>query len=580
VETPVIIYGDPFDCAESDGKWVWQYREEAMSLQYAAPSRKVWRAELDVPARRRMKYGFRARSAFFRYDCPEGWYFSENGTVPFSEDELAVYHNHFFYPYIHTADAPAVPQWAGKTVWYQIFPDRFRNGDPAISLPGASDWERDEPAYNNFFGGDLEGIRQKLGYLKELGISGIYLTPIFQSPSNHKYDTEDYFRIDERFGSTESLKALVREAHALNIRVMLDAVFNHTGSSHPFWRDVLANQERSEYRDCFYIHNFPVEERCRDRKKINYECFAFSSRMPKWNTENPRVKEYLIGAALHWIRECDIDAWRLDVANEVSFDFWREFSAAVHREKKDFYVIGEVWNDASPWINPGYFDAAMNYPLGMAVSGFFLQKNTDAEDVTERLIRALTRYSDLHNRIAFNLMDSHDPDRALTRARGSKSALRNAFTMLFLMPGSPCIYYGTEIGMTGGQDPQCRRPMIWNEEKQDRDLLAFFQRLIRFRAEHLDLINNSAMLYTCREGVHCWTFSGTNAVAQGGSLTLIYPKEKPVSIESLLPAFGEPMFSAAENAPSTPPDTNVSDGAAVLPGSAVVFYRKSPKTIL
>jgi glycosidase len=159
----------------------------------------------------------------------------------------------------------------------------------------------------------------------------------------------------------------------------------------------------------------------------------------------------------------------------------------------------------------------MNYPLESAISGFFLRKNITADQFNELLAVSLTRYSDLHNRLAFNLLDSHDTDRALTRAGGDKQALRNAFTMLFLLPGSPCVYYGTEVGMEGAGDPDCRRPMIWNGEKQDPELRRFFQNLIAFRKKYFTIIDKCVIEYTHKDSVHCWKFSGNPA-----ALTAVY----------------------------------------------------------
>jgi glycosidase len=459
--------------------------------------------ELPVPPARRMKYGFRVET------MTRVFYASDNRVVPFREDALSIPFNHYFFPFIHAIDAPRIPDWVPNTVWYQIFPERFHNGSPGLSPEKVENWDTGEPTPYNFFGGDLPGIRQKLGYLKELGVNGIYLTPVFQSPSSHKYDTEDYFKIDEHFGNLDDLKGLVREAHEAGMRVMLDAVFNHIGALHPFWRDVLEKQEQSPYRDYFHIHTFPVQERYENPRELGFDTFSFSAKMPKWNTENPAARKYLLDAAAYWIRECDIDGWRLDVANEVSFDFWREFSTLVHGIKKDFYVLGEIWHDASPWINGGFFDAVMNYPLGFAIIDFFLKRNISTAQFNERLYAALSRYSDLHNQLAFNLLDSHDTARALHIAGGDKRALRAAFTMLFLLPGSPCVFYGTEIGMSGAHDPANRKPMLWDEAKQDRELFAFFQRLIAFRQEYIALINNARVCYEPLgdDGSAIWTFA-------------------------------------------------------------------------
>jgi glycosidase len=519
-----LIYGDPYQYEKEPGgtNWVWRHQEKELSPQYRSPEQTLWRVELDVPVWRRLKYGFRVKTS------AETYYVSESGTLPYHPNLLDHIANFFLIPYIHKVDAPAVPDWVGNTVWYQIFPERFCRGDPRLSPLGCLDWETGEPGHQTFFGGDLPGIRQKLPYLADLGINGLYLTPIFTSPSNHKYNIEDYFAIDPHFGTLEDLKNLVSEAHRLGIRVMLDAVFNHAGSTHPFWRDVLNRQEHSQYKEYFHIRRFPV----REDGPQDFETFSFTPRMPKWNTENPGARKYLLEAARYWIRECDIDGWRLDVANEVSLDFWREFAERVRREKPDFYILGEMWFDGSPWIKPGYFDAVMHYPLGYAIGDYFLKKQISAQTFSDRLVTLLSRYSGVHSPAAFTLLDSHDTQRALTAAKGDKQALRNAFGMLFLLPGSPCLYYGTEIGLDGAGDPHCRKPMRWDPAKQDRSLFAFFKELIAFRRKYSELLNRSAILYAPIDGLPAWDI----ADPEGRKLfSIVYPEGAGTKMPKILP---------------------------------------------
>jgi len=527
VKAVSVIYGDPFGYRKSvavdeggveETTYTWEYAEVDMSVKMEGDEKTVWYAELPVPKLKRMKYGFMVEDA-------EGVrkYYSEYGYQDASYEHVNYAHNHFVFPYVHEIDAPRVAYWAKDTVWYQIFPERFCNGDPSISPEDVCDWEDDEPKPRSFYGGDLKGIIDKLAYIKELGITGIYLNPIFLSPSNHKYDTEDYMKVDHHFGDVGVLKELVGKAHGMGMRVMLDAVYNHIGSRHPFWQDVLKKQEKSKYKDYFYIRSFPVKERYDDVSEISYDTFAFSQSMPKWNTENAKVRKYLIDAATYWIDECDIDGWRLDVADEVSFDFWQEFSDAVRKRKQDFYVVGEVWHNASKWINPGYFDAVMNYPLGHAIEKMFLTNQIDGEAFTREIINTQTRYSELHNLVSFNLLDSHDTRRALTAARHDKLALRNAFTMLLMLPGSPSIYYGTEVGMHGGNDPDCRKPMVWDEGKQDRQLLEFFKELIALRARHIDVINRGNISYNRKGGLDIWRVGDDKE-----SLHIIYNSGKTI----------------------------------------------------
>jgi glycosidase len=583
------MYGDPYDYVQEKGpknappaqQYVWQYGEEALEKQYAGAEQLVWRIELALPRRRRLKYGFRIAAG------GQNYYFSENGFTELTAEAVNRAFNHFFFPYIHDVDAPSTPQWAGDTVWYQIFPERFCNGNPALSPAGVMDWEHDEPGGASFFGGDIPGIRQKLDYLKRLGVTGIFLNPVFKAPSNHKYDTADYFAVDEHFGGLRDLKGLVEDAHALGIRVMLDAVFNHVGEKHPFWQDVLEKQENSAYRDYFHIRRFPVKERYRDSRKMGFDAFGFVPGMPKWNTENPAARRYLLDAALYWIRKCDIDGWRLDVSGEVSFDFWKEFVREVRAVKKDFYITGEMWHDASNWINGAYFDAVMNYPLGFAVSDYFLRKKSTAEQFSAALFRVLSRYSDLHNQAAFNLLDSHDTMRALTAAGGDKLALRNAFTMLFLLPGSPCIYYGTEIGMSGDGDPGCRKPMIWDPQKQDRELLAFFRGLIAFRRKYRALIKTAAIRATViqaaviqptvtqskamraagREELPCWELSGG-----GHSLSVVYAGDSAVNAAAFAKTPGREVWRTGPKN-SGQKNAGQNSNANIPPHSLAVYYK-------
>ncbi|MCL2004211.1 MAG: glycoside hydrolase family 13 protein [Oscillospiraceae bacterium] len=508
--TPVtVIYGDPYNYRESgrldkagNKIWDWAYEEAAPRKQYSDSHQTVWQAELPTPRFGRMKYAF-----ILEDENGKALYYGDNGLMEDTVESKNDPHNQFFLPYAHGVDALDIPQWAGDVVWYQIFPERFCNGNPSISPVGVEDWETGESRYDSFFGGDLYGIIEKLPYIKALGATGLYLTPIFKSPTTHKYTTQDYFTVDEHFGDKETLKNLVSKAHELGMKVMLDAVFNHIGSKHMFWQDVLANQENSQYKDYFHIHSFPVLESYEDRNELNYDTYGFYHNMPKWNTENPAARKYLIEAALYWIRECGIDGWRLDASDDVSFSFWREFKSAITAYKKDFYILGEIWYNPSKWLDNGYFDAVTNYSLSREIRDFFLGKNPNPDEFTRKLFGKITRYSDMHSRIQLNLMDSHDTARVLTQADGNKLALKNAFLFMFLMRGAPCLYYGTEIGMEGANDPDCRRPMIWDKKRQDLELLEFFKRLIALRKEHNILVQNAAVSYTTIGGLCCWTLA-------------------------------------------------------------------------
>lgn len=412
---------------------------------------------------------------FLIQDGQNSYYYSEDGlttTYNFQEG----FYNFFQMPYINRNDVHETVDWMRGAVFYQIFVDRFNRGD----------WDKqddyidmawgDRPTPKTFAGGDIRGIIEKLTYLKDLGITAIYLTPIFQSKSNHKYDISDYRTIDPQFGTKEDLKELVQQAHALGIRVVLDAVFNHCSEQLPEFADVLEKGKASAYYDWFLIDgDYPLPE------EGNYECFASCVYMPKFNTANEAVQTYLIDIATYWIREADIDGWRLDVSDEVSHEFWRKFRRAVKQEKQDCVIIGENWHDAYPYLMGDQYDSIMNYAFTKACLDYFAREKFSGEDMANQLSKILMRNTEPVNRMMLNLLDSHDTHRFFTEVGCSKEKLVMAIALEVMFPGATCIYYGTEICMEGGYDPDSRRCFDWNESDWDADIWKEVQALLHFK---------------------------------------------------------------------------------------------------
>ena len=312
------------------------------------------------------------------------------------------------------------------------------------------------------YGGDLAGIIQKLDYLQNLGINGIYLTPINESPSTHKYDTTDYTKIDPHFGDEETFINLVNEAHKRGIRVMLDGVFNHCGYYFKQWQEVIEKGPESEYYDWFMINEWPFDKAGGCAKKKQYYAFAFFDNMPKLNTNNPEVRKYFVDICANWVEKYGVDGIRLDVANEVSHRFCKELRYRLKAINPDVYILGEIWHNALPWLRGDEFDAVMNYPLGESIRDFWIDKSLTNEDFEYTINRCYTTYMQQTNDVLFNLLDSHDTK----RLRNLVKSLDEYFAqlaVLFTMPGSPCIYYGTEIAMEGDFDPDNRRCMPWDE---------------------------------------------------------------------------------------------------------------------
>lgn len=467
-----LIFGDPY--ISDNGQW--QYEELPMNLSGSDNRYDYWHIYVKPPYRR-IRYGFKVTSE------EESAFYTEKGFFKEAPRDPGCY---FAIPYLHQNEVFGAPEWVKDTIWYQIFPERFANGNPDNDPEGVKPWGSEDPAVDNFFGGDFEGIIEHLDYLEDLGINGIYFTPIFHAYSNHKYDTIDYRSIDPQFGTKETLKTLITECHKRNIRVMLDAVFNHSGYYFPPFQDLLEKGEKSKYKDWFHPHSFPLK----GGERPNYETFGFFESMPKLNTANPEVKEYLLEVSAYWIKEFDIDAWRLDVANEVDQPFWREFRTTVKNIKPDLYVLGEIWHDSMPWLRGDQFDAVMNYPFTNQVFRLVASQTINAREFTEEMTAIYHSYPTNVFDVTFNLLGSHDTPRIFTDCGEDLARAKLIHAILLTFNGSPCIYYGDEIGLTGGMDPGCRKCMVWEEEKQNAELLNEIKALISLRKEERLLAND------------------------------------------------------------------------------------------
>ncbi|WNR47131.1 alpha-glycosidase [Paenibacillus roseipurpureus] len=426
-----------------------------------------WEAAIQPPYRR-LRYGFKLQSG------KETLWLTEQGFHP---QEPKTSDGMFEYPFLNPADILKPPSWVKDAVFYQIFPERFANGDPSLDPAEVEAWGG-KPTPTNFFGGDLPGVMQHLDHLSELGITAIYFTPVFAATTNHKYDTRDYKLVDPQFGTNETLKELVDACHARGIRVVLDAVFNHCGHSFAPFVDVMEKGADSPYADWFHVKEWPL--RIEDGIPT-YETFAFEPIMPKLNTENEDVKAYLLDVAEFWVKEIGIDGWRLDVANEVDHRFWRLFHDKVKGINPDAYILGEIWHDSMMWLQGDQFDAVMNYPFTTAVLDFAANGKLDGYGFANAVGSQLASYPQQANEAAFNLLGSHDTPRLLTQCGEDKRRMKLATLLQFTFPGTPCIYYGDEIGLSGGGDPDCRRCMEWDASLQDRDLFAFYRGLIALR---------------------------------------------------------------------------------------------------
>lgn len=376
------------------------------------------------------------------------------------------------------------PYWLQDAIFYHIFPDRFANGDRENDPPNVQKWGT-PPTLWGFQGGDLRGILQHFDYLLDLGINAIYLNPIFAATSNHRYNTSDYFQIDPRLGTLQDFRALVETAHRNGVRIILDGVFNHCGRGFFAFVDVLENGEHSPYKDWFHIRRFPLDAYGPGEAQ-NYLGWWNHKSLPKFNTSHPPVREYLFRVARYWIEQ-GADGWRLDVPNEIDDDsFWAEFRRVVRSANRDACLIGEIWDINPRWVDERHFDSLMNYPVRDAVLAF-LQEQEDARRFGERL-QALFRAYHRENLYAMYVpLGSHDTERLKTALGGQVEKVKLAFLFQMAFPGAPAIYYGDEIGLEGGKDPDNRRAFPWHESVWNHELRQWVKTLIALRKRHPSL---------------------------------------------------------------------------------------------
>ncbi|MCK6680874.1 MAG: alpha-glycosidase [Thermoanaerobaculia bacterium] len=434
----------------------------------------IWEAEVDTGLKR-IRYYFTLEDDATRL-CFAAQEFHER-IDPFAGP-------FFSLPYASRQAVPAVPSWARTSVGYHVFPMTFASGHRQVRDFGLEEVLKTRQWDPSRTGGTLAGIAANLDYVSDLGADLLYLNPVFTSGSYHKYNVTDYFSVDPCFGGDTALVDLVRECHGRGIRVILDGIFNHSGAGFFAFRDLVENGADSRYRDWFLPHSFPVIP----ADPANYETFAFNWKFPRLNTANPEVREYLLRVGTHWIEKADIDGWRLDVADEVDFGFWREFRRAVRSVKPDVFLLMETWQDAQPWLAGDQLDSAMNYPLHRAIHRFFGDRATDAEGFDREVWRLLTRYHRSVQDVQWNFLDGSDVPRFLSGAGGDLRRLRLASVFLFTHPGIPVLYYGDELGVHGIPGREDRSLMPWDALGSERDLRPFFRKLISIRRAHEDAL--------------------------------------------------------------------------------------------
>lgn len=428
------------------------------------------------------------------------------------------------------------PAWVENAVIYQIFPDRFANGDKTNDPQNVVAWDG-KPEYDNFFGGDFAGVRGHLDYLKGLGANCVYFNPIFEGPSNHRYEATDFKKIDHRLGTNTEFADLTQAMDGAGIKTVLDGVFNHTAVDFFAFDDILKNQKQSKYLNWYTVKSFPVSV----SEPPPYEAwFGFKS-MPKLNNSDPSVRDYLLSVPDFWDKTAKIAGWRLDVANEVPADYWRLFRQRVKGHGADKWIVGEFWGDASQWLKGDQWDSVMNYQFRNSVLGFVAQGKTTPTQYWNSLMRTYDSYGPQVSRNMMNLLGSHDTSRILNECGKDPRLARLAAMLQFTWVGAPSVYYGDELGMEGDRDPDNRRGMRWDKVSADNPYLVLYKQLTAMRKGDLALRSGDpelvsaddlkkTLVFSRKVGAH-WTIVAVNRGSSSVTQSLRVPlQHTPLNI--------------------------------------------------
>lgn len=443
--------------------------------------------------------------------------FQLNGTIIEGRSE------YYQYPYILKNEIQDVPNWFKNALVYNIFPDSFASGYKEAPKEKKEIIIKEGQTCKSRLGGTIKGILENLEYIQELGFTCIYLNPIFTAGEYHKYDTLDYYHIDPCFGTDEEFRSLVNEIHKRKMKIIVDGVFNHCSWQFFAFEDVVLNGKESKYFNWFYELELPVIRPQSEKEIPRYACFAYERRMPKLNTSNVEVQEYFAKIGVYWIREYQIDGWRLDVANEIDKEFLRVFKKAVKKENKEAVLIGEVWEDAQTWLRGDTFDSTMNYEFRRICRDYLVGDSKNALILAKQLEQMRLRYPTNMIRGQLNLLDSHDVPRFLSICNENEKKWKLACILLMLFEGVPSLFYGDEQGICGVTENEYRNPMEWGKNPT---LCVFVKRLIEIRKEYIDEMTSYEPLWE-KINENVFAFKRTNTK---GKLTILINISKDLQV--------------------------------------------------
>ncbi|WP_010916473.1 glycoside hydrolase family 13 protein [Thermoplasma volcanium] len=492
--------------------------KKLMDVRIAVPKHSI---SVSIFTKDTLKPVYSRRASFDTFDAVE-YVFDGMSDYYFEVDNSRLPKEGYFSPKVH------IEHEGGSKIIYHIFPDRFFRVGP--HLPTLSRWG-DKPTFSSFFGGNLRGITEKIGYIKALNVDTIYLNPVYKSKSNHRYDVDDYFSIDGLLGGEQDFIELVNEAHENGIKIVADMVFNHTSTDFPYFLDALKNGKNSKYWNWYIFHGEGAavfDGRAKGKTKPLYETFMGVGRMPKLNHKNAEVRKFCIDVMKYYKNKFGVDGFRYDVAHSIYPEFFLE---AVKEFGNEMLHIGEAWCLPSMFMLSGYWNSFTNYYLRNAIIKF-VREEINITEFYNMIQNMIISYGPLIQQNVMNILDSHDTERILRAFKGNKKKVKLAYSILFMFDGFATIYYGDEVGLDGGRDPDDRRCFPW--DNMDEDMLQFLKKLGEIRRMYH---TGSAGIITVEETQECKYITRLS----GESIIKVAIAKKPVTLEGeiILSSCGE-----------------------------------------
>ncbi len=488
----------------------------------------------------------------------------------------------------------------GKRIMYQIMPDRFYNGDQSLNpdfqeefyskakqKPNKGKLSKNQEYYHMakwddiailtenpysedkeadwfvFYGGDLKGVQAKIPYLLELGVSLIYLNPIFTAKSPHRYDTIDFRSVDPHLGGNESFQSLVDVLHQHDIKVIIDIALNHCGIDFFAFKDTIEKGKDSEYWSWFDWKKWPLPNEFSKSFQAEeyYQCWWGIKDLPEFNYDllrqspeenlvtdiqqakpNTELVNYLLDSMKFWVETVKVDGFRLDVPEEVPFWFWKLFRAMLDKINPDIYLVGEIWNDSQVWLEGEYFDAVMNYhSFKDPCVAYFIQDSISLKSFVNTISSGLIDLPGRVLRSQMNLLSSHDTIRIRNLADGNVNKIKLALIFQFTFVGIPHIYYGDEVFLDGNKDPDNRRPFPWdfNNDSERVELLAFYKQLIKIRIEN-KLFTEGNIKFI--EHQHLLVYERWQSDSKQKAIVIINKSNSPIKIENFIKMYPKKLL--------------------------------------